>query len=53
MIPHAEKKLLELRVVERGDKVVFVGGMPPGERGNTNSIRVHRIGSTTDIFVAS
>ena len=40
-----ELRLLEERLVRRGDVIAIVAGMPLGTRGTTNLMRLHRVGS--------
>ncbi len=49
MIHEAEDILLERGIAQRDQVAVFVGGLPPGQEGNTNSIRLHRVGSYRDV----
>ena len=44
MIKQVDQVLQAQGVVEAGERVVVVAGMPPGVPGTTNSIRVHDIG---------
>ncbi len=44
MIEGAEKKLLQERVVKRGDIVALVAGTPIARRGTTNLLKLHRVG---------
>jgi len=44
MVHQVEKVLLDLGRCEKGDKLVIVSGSPIGSAGQTNSLRVHRIG---------
>jgi len=44
MIAQVDRALLELGRGGRGDTVVVVAGTPPGVIGNTNTVRVHRLG---------
>jgi pyruvate kinase len=39
-----DESLLEGGLGVEGDVVVIVAGSPPGIRGSTNSLRVHRVG---------
>ncbi|HSJ71774.1 MAG TPA: pyruvate kinase [Acidimicrobiia bacterium] len=45
MIAAAEKRLLEDRLVERGEGVVMVAGVPPNQQSSTNLMKLHVIGS--------
>lgn len=49
MIHDSEATLLEKGLTKEGDVAVYVGGLPPGQAGHTNSIRVHRVGSREDV----
>jgi pyruvate kinase len=40
----AEKRLLEERLVRKGDVIGIVAGMPMGIRGTTNFMKFHVIG---------
>ncbi|MGK5451043.1 pyruvate kinase [Streptomyces radiopugnans] len=44
MVEQVDRRLLEMGRCERGDKVIITAGSPPGVPGNTNMVRVHRIG---------
>jgi pyruvate kinase len=44
MVRQVETALLDTGRCEKGDKVVIVAGSPPGTPGQTNALRVHRIG---------
>jgi pyruvate kinase len=44
MVRQVETALLDIGRCEKGDKVVIVAGSPPGTPGQTNALRVHRIG---------
>lgn len=41
----AEKRLLEERMVKRGDVIALVAGTPMGIRGTTNTMKLHVIGN--------
>ncbi|MGB2886125.1 MAG: pyruvate kinase [Candidatus Acidiferrales bacterium] len=45
LVTAAEKRLLEEKLVRRGDIVGIVAGTPLGASGTTNLMRLHRIGS--------
>jgi pyruvate kinase len=47
MVRQVEAAMLEIGRCRQGDTVVVVAGSPPGTPGRTNSLRVHRIGDTT------
>jgi pyruvate kinase len=44
MLQQAESRSLELGLLQRGDTVVMMAGIPIAMAGSTNMIRVHRIG---------
>lgn len=48
MVWQVDQVLQGQGLAEPGDKVVIVGGMPPGVPGSTNSLRVHTIGFEAD-----
>lgn len=45
MIASAEQRLLEDQLVERGEGVVMVAGVPPNQQSSTNLMKLHVIGS--------
>lgn len=45
MIAAAEQRLLEDHLVERGEGVVMVAGVPPNQQSSTNLMKLHVIGS--------
>ena len=45
MIAMVDQTLSDLKVVEKGDRVVVVAGTPVGVAGTTNMVRVRRIGN--------
>ncbi len=45
MIAAAERRMLDDGLVEYGDGVVMVAGVPPNERSSTNLMKLHQIGS--------
>lgn len=45
MIAAAEKRLLEDGLVERGEGVIMVAGVPPNQQSSTNVMKLHVIGS--------
>jgi pyruvate kinase len=45
MIAAAEARLLEMGLVERGEGVVMVAGVPPNRSASTNLMKLHVIGS--------
>ncbi len=44
MLEGASRDLLARGMVERGEEVVFVAGVPPGVSATTNMLKLHRIG---------
>ncbi|MGI8768574.1 MAG: pyruvate kinase [Propionibacteriaceae bacterium] len=44
MIRQVDAALIELGMIEHGERVVIVAGSPPGVAGSTNMIRLRRIG---------
>ena len=46
MVRQVDTALLESGLGSVGDQVVIVAGSPPGIRGSTNALRVHRVGDT-------
>jgi len=46
MVHEVDSALVNLGRCAIGDKIVIVAGSPPGSPGQTNSLRVHRIGDT-------
>ncbi|MDO5727277.1 MAG: pyruvate kinase [Bowdeniella nasicola] len=44
MVAQVDQVLRENEMAYDGDRVVIVSGMPPGQSGSTNSIRVHKMG---------
>jgi len=47
MIAHAEKSLLDAKIVHVGEGVVMAAGIPPNEEASTNLMKLHSVGSTT------
>lgn len=45
MIEAAERQLAELGLVEHGDGVIMVAGVPPNQSASTNLMKLHVIGS--------
>lgn len=45
MISQAERRLVELGLVQDGDGVVMVAGVPPNQSASTNLMKLHVIGS--------
>ena len=46
MVAQVDHLLRELGMAVDGDRIVVVAGMPAGESGSTNTIRVHKMGET-------
>ena len=44
MVSQVEHALLDLGRAKEGDLVVIVAGTPPGRRGTTNMLKIHRLG---------
>jgi pyruvate kinase len=44
MVSQVERALLDLGRAKLGDMVVIVAGTPPGRRGTTNMLKIHRLG---------
>ena len=44
MLDYASRDLSERGLVEHGEQVVFVAGVPPGVASTTNVLKLHRIG---------
>ena len=44
MVAQVDQVLGASGLADEGDQIVLVAGMPPGQVGSTNSIRVHRMG---------
>jgi len=44
MVAQVERALLDLGRAKIGDLVVIVAGTPPGRRGTTNMLKIHRLG---------
>lgn len=44
LIAEVEKRLLDDQLVQRGDHVVLMGGMPVGGEAHTNFVKLHRVG---------
>ena len=44
MVQQVERALLDLGRAREGDMVVIVAGTPPGRRGTTNMLKIHRLG---------
>ncbi len=54
MVKSVEERLLARNLVRPGERLVIVFGAPVGEKGHTNSLRLHEVGSrfgTTDLIV--
>lgn len=52
MVRQVETALLDIGRCQKGDKVVIVAGSPPGTPGQTNNLRVHRIGDALESGLA-
>ncbi|WP_124054804.1 pyruvate kinase [Arcanobacterium ihumii] len=46
MVDQVDHSLRELGLAVDGDRVVIICGMPPGQVGSTNTIRIHKMGET-------
>jgi pyruvate kinase len=44
MVRQVERALVDLGRAKEGDLVVIVAGTPPGRRGTTNMLKIHRLG---------
>jgi pyruvate kinase len=53
MVRQVDRLLLEVGRAQRGDLVVIVAGSPPGLKGSTNALRVHRIGDAVGTAVVT
>jgi pyruvate kinase len=49
MFRQVDQALLGMRFAGKGEYVVIVAGSPPGTPGSTNTLRVHQLGSLTDV----
>jgi pyruvate kinase len=45
MVKRVEERLIGHGLVREGDRLVIIFGAPVGERGHTNSMRLHVVGS--------
>ncbi len=43
VLPHIEADLIQRNFVVKGDKVLIMGGVPMGESGGTNFLKIHTI----------
>jgi pyruvate kinase len=43
LLPHIEGDLIQRNFVTKGDKVLIMGGVPMGESGGTNFLKIHTI----------
>ena len=43
VLPHIEADLIQRDFVAKGDKVLIIGGVPMGESGGTNFLKIHTI----------
>lgn len=48
MVWQVDQVLQAQNLAERGDKVIIIGGMPPGVPGSTNFMRIHTVGLEAD-----
>ena len=46
MIGKIDAILRDAELVQMGDNLVFLAGMPPTQQGTTNLLRLHRVGTT-------
>lgn len=53
MFAQVDDILLEHEIHELGDTVIVIAGSPPGVIGSTNTLRIHRLGETTERIPAS
>jgi pyruvate kinase len=44
MVQQVERAMLDLGRAREGDVVIIVAGTPPGRRGTTNMLKIHRLG---------
>jgi pyruvate kinase len=47
MVCRVEQRLLHTGLVRQGDRLVIAFGAPVGEKGHTNSVRLHEVGLTS------
>lgn len=47
-VKNVEERLLSRGLVRHGDRLVIVFGAPVGEKGHTNSVRLHEVGGRTN-----
>jgi pyruvate kinase len=45
LIGAVEKRLLDDQLVQKGDHVVIIGGLPIGSRARTNFVKLHQVGN--------
>lgn len=45
MVRRVEERLVGHQLVTQGDRLVIIFGAPVGEKGHTNSVRLHEVGS--------
>lgn len=45
MVRQVERRLVDSALVKGGDRLVITFGAPVGERGHTNSVRLHEVGA--------
>ncbi|MFH1538116.1 MAG: pyruvate kinase, partial [bacterium] len=46
LVEDVDKRLLGARLVKRGDVIVITSGVPVGQSGTTNLMKIHRIGES-------
>ena len=44
MIQAAESRLVEMGLVQPGERVAMVAGVPPNQRSATNLLKLHKVG---------
>jgi len=44
MVQQVERAMIDLGRAKEGDVVIIVAGTPPGRRGTTNMLKIHRLG---------
>ena len=45
MVARVDAMLREEGLVQQGDNLVILAGMPPTQQGTTNLLRLHRVGN--------
>jgi pyruvate kinase len=43
LIEEAVELSLQKKIVEKGDKIIIIGGQPVGQKGNANLIKIHQV----------